>query len=202
MASSDVLTHAKTLFQEHGGTLNTSEAMRLGIHPSTLYAMRDAGAVERLSRGFYRLSELPPLSDPDLATVGLRVPQGVVCLISALYYHELTTEIPRHVDVALRRGSTHPRLESPPIRVYWFCDAAFAEGVEVHNIDGVPVRIYSREKTVADSFRYRAKLGLETPLEALRIYLTRRSADIDTLMRVAGVCRVGSVMRPYLEALL
>lgn len=195
-------TRARQTFEAHGGVLRTSEALRLGVHPATLYAMRDAGEIECVSRGLYRLSSLPPLSNPDLATVGLRVPQGVVCLISALYYHELTTEIPRHVDLALRRGGTPPRLDSPPIRVYWFTGEAFSAGVETHEIDQVPVRIYSREKTIADCFKYRNKLGLDTALEALRLYLPRRDASTDALMEAAAVCRVAGVMRPYVEALL
>jgi predicted transcriptional regulator of viral defense system len=176
--------------------------MRLGVHPGTLYAMRDSGGIERLSRGLYRLSDLPHLSNPDLAIAGLRVPQGVVCLISALYHHELTTEIPRRVHLALKRGATAPRPDSPPIQVYWFSGHAFTEGVEVHQIDGVPIRIYSPEKTIADCFKYRRKLGLDTALEALRLYLGRRAANVDELMRAAAVCRAANVMRPYVEALL
>lgn len=202
MAAPRSFIKARAAFGTRGGVLRTSEAMRLGVHPETLYAMRDSGTIERLSRGLYRLFDLPPLSNPDLATVGLRVPQGVVCLISALYYHELTTEIPRRVDLALKRGATAPRLDSPPIQVHWFSGQAFMEGVEVHPIDDVPVRIYSPEKTIADCFKYRHKLGIDTALEALKLYLGRRAANVDDLMRAAASCRVANVMRPYVEALL
>jgi len=193
---------AREAFEAHGGMLRTSEAIRLGVHPETLYAMRDSGSIERLDRGLYRLSDLPHLSNPDLAIIGHCVPQGVVCLISALYHHELTTEIPRQVHLALKRGGTAPRLDSLPIQVYWFSGEAFTAGVEAHQIDGVPVRIYSSEKTIADCFKYRNKLGLDTALEALRLYLRRRGANVDALMQAAAVCRVPTVMQPYVEALL
>jgi predicted transcriptional regulator of viral defense system len=202
MVASRSVAEARSVFLSHGGMLRASEAVRLGVHPTTLYAMRDAGDIERLSRGVYRLSDLAPLSNPDLATVGLRVPQGVVCLISALYYHDLTTEIPRWVDLALARGGTAPRLDGPPIRVYWFSGRAFTAGVGVHQIDGVPVRVYSPEKSIADCFKYRAKLGLDVALEALKLYLGRSGAGADALLRAAAVCRVANLMQPYVEALL
>lgn len=193
---------AKRLFRRHGGVLRTSEALRLGIHPRTLYAMRDQGLLERLSRGLYRLADLPPLGNPDLVAVALKVPGGVICLISALAYHELTTQIPHEVYLALPRGAEPPRLEHPPVRVFWFTGKAFTEGVETHEVDGVLVRIYGVEKTLADCFKYRNKIGLDTAVEALRRYVRGRRAHIDTLMRYARICRVEKVMRPYLEALL
>ena len=193
---------AKRLFRRHGGVLRTSEALRLGIHPRTLYAMRDQGLLERLSRGLYRLADLPPLGNPDLVAVALKVPGGVICLISALAYHELTTQIPHEVYLALPRGAEPPRLEHPPVRVFWFTGKAFTEGVETHEVDGVPVRIYGAEKTLADCFKYRNKIGLDTAVEALRCYVRGRRAHIDTLMSYARICRVEKVMRPYLEALL
>ncbi|MCP4658024.1 MAG: transcriptional regulator [bacterium] len=142
--------------RSQGGILRTSRAIALGIHPRTLYAMRDAGELERLSRGLHRLASLPPPGDPDLLTVSLKVPSGVVCLISALSYHELTTEIPHEVYLALQRGAEPPRLEHPPLRVFWFSGLAFSGGVEQHDLDGGGVvRVYSPEKTLADCFKYR-----------------------------------------------
>lgn len=193
---------AVTLFRQQGGTLRTAEALRLGIHPRTLYAMRDSGVLEQLSRGLYRLADLPPLSNPDLVTVALRVPQAVICLISALAFHELTTQIPQAVDVALSNGSTRPTLDYPPLRVFWFSGAAWSEGVETHQVDEVPVRIYNPEKSIVDSFKYRRKLGLDIALEALRLYHQGQSVDVGKLLHYARICRVESVMRPYLEALL
>jgi predicted transcriptional regulator of viral defense system len=189
-------------FNRGGGVLRTSAALRAGIHPRSLYEMRDSGLVERLGRGLYRLADLPPLSNPDLVTVAAKVPAGVVCLISALAYHEITTQIPHEVHLALPRGAEPPRLEHPPLRIFWFSGRAFTEGIERHKVDGVVVRVYNPEKTLADCFKYRNKLGLDTVLEALRLYRTRKRTKVDELMRFARVCRVEKVMRPYLEALL
>ncbi|HEV2417305.1 MAG TPA: type IV toxin-antitoxin system AbiEi family antitoxin domain-containing protein [Terriglobia bacterium] len=198
----DGLSRARSLFRRHSGVLRTKDALRLGIHPETLYRLRDSGDLARLGRGLYRLSDLPPLGNPDLVTVALRVPAAVVCLISALAFHELTTQIPHEVYLALPRGAEAPRLEHPPIRVFWFTKRAFEFGLEVHQLDGTPVRIYSPEKTVADCFKYRNKIGLDTAREALKFYLERRNKKLDTLLQAAEVCRVSKVMRPYLEALV
>jgi len=148
------------------------------------------------------LAELPPLSHPDLVIVAHRVPLGVICLVSALAFHGLTTQVPHAVDVALRPNSNRPTLDYPPLRTLWFSGLAWSEGVETHSIDDTPVRIYSAAKSVADSFKYRRKLGLDVALEALRLYRKRRDFQVDTLLHYAGVCRVEEVLRPYLEALL
>ena len=202
MQTEDPFKKAEERFLEHGGLLRTSEAIRLGIHPRTLYEMRDARVIERLDRGLYRLAGLPPLGNPDLVAVARKVPGGVICMISALSYHELTTQIPHEVHLALPRGAEPPRLEHPPLRVVWFTGAAFTEGIETHELDGVQVRIYGPEKTLADCFKYRNKLGLDVAMEALRLYRERRPIKASELLRFARICRVEKVMRPYLEALI
>lgn len=190
------------LFREQGGTLRTSELLRLGIHPRTLYALRDAGVLEQLSRGLYRLSEMPPLAHPDLVTVSLRVPQAVICLLSALAFHELTTQIPHAVHIALESKAEAPRMDYPPLRVFWFSGPAWSEGIEMQTLDDVPVRMYSPAKSVADVFKYRNKIGLDVALEALRLYRRDAAFDVGELLHYARVCRVKNVIRPYLEALL
>jgi len=191
---------AREIFKAHGGTLRTREALAAGIHQRTLYAMRDAGELEQLARGLYRLTDLPPLSNPDLATVAKRVPQGVVCLISALALHELTTQIPHVVHLALPRNARTPKLDYPPIQVYRFSGGSFKAGIEVHPIEGVDVRVYSAEKTLADCFKYRNKIGLDVALEALRAYRGRRGSRLQRVLEYARICRVEPVIRPYLEA--
>jgi len=193
---------AKTLFRCHGGLLRTSEALRLGIHPRTLYAMRDAGVLEQLGRGLYRLTALPPLGAPDLVAITRRVPAGVICLISALAFHELTTQIPHAVYIALARGTEPPRLDCPPVRIFWFTGDAFTEGIATHTLDHVLVPVYTPEKTLADCFKYRNKLGLDVAVEALKLYRRRQRLNLDELLRCARICRVEKVMRPYVEALL
>ncbi len=190
------------VFRKHGGILRTSQALQAGIHPSTLYSMRDDGTLEAVSRGVYRLVDSEPPGNPDLVTVATRVRGGVICLISALAFHELTTQIPHEVHVALQRGAEIPRLEYPPIKIYWASGQAYSAGVETHEIDGVGVRIYSPEKTLADCFKFRNKIGLDTAVEAVRFYRERRSINMDALMRYAKICRVEKVIRPYLEAIL
>jgi predicted transcriptional regulator of viral defense system len=191
----------KELFRSRGGVLRMSEALRLGITRKTLYTMRDDRLLEQLSRGVYRLKGLPPLGNPDLVMVATRIPRGVVCLVSALAYHELTTQIPHEVYVAVERGSERPGLDYPPVRLFWFSDAAFREGIEVHKLDKVSVRIYSREKTIADCFKFRHKLGMDVVLEALRLWSERPGRNVEVLLAHARQCRVERVMRPYLEAI-
>ena len=201
-SNQDKFERARAIFRRHDGTMRTAQAIRLGVHPRTLYEMRDAGILDQLGRGVYRLAELPVLSDPDLATVALKIPHGVICLISALAFHEITTQIPHEVYLAVSRGTTRPRLDHPPLRVFWFTDQAFTEGIETHVRDGVPVRVYSPEKTLADCFKYRNKIGIDTVVEALKLYQQRKQVRVDELLRFARVCRVLKVMKPYLEALL
>lgn len=178
-----------------------SRALRLGISRRTLYAMRDAGVVESISRGLYRLTSLEPLAYPDLVTVAKRIPQGVVCLISALSFHELTTQVPHMIDVALPRGMRKPLLDYPPTRFYWFSGLAFSEGLETHLLDGEPIRIYDPEKTLADCFRFRNQIGMDVVLEALRLWRDRRRRKLDVLLKYARIRRVEGVMQPFLEAL-
>lgn len=190
------------MFRKHGGQLRMSEAIGYGISRYSLYKMRDIGVIEQVSRGIYRLVDLPPLSNPDLVTVGLRFPNAVVCLISALSYHEITTQIPHEISVAITRNSRIPSLDSPPVRAYKFSVESFNAGIEKHQIDGVSVQIYSAEKTLADCFKYRNKLGMDVVLEALKLYRSKKKYNLNELLKYARICRVEKVMKPYLEALL
>jgi len=183
--------------------LRTSDAIRLGVHPRTLYSLRDRGELEAVGRGLYRLSTAPPLTSPDLVSVAMRIPRAVICLISALAHHGLTTQVPHAVDVALPSHAQIPKLDGIPLRVFWYSDPSFSSGIDVISIDQVPVRVYSPEKTIADCFKYRNKIGLDVAIEALRAYRERtRKADYQALSRFAKVDRVEKVMRPYLEAVL
>lgn len=193
---------AESLFRRHKGVLRTSRALKLGIHPRILYRLRDSGHLIHVSRGVYRLADLPDPDKPDLVVVAARVPQAVVCLISALSFHEFTTQISHEVQIALPRGTRRPRLDHPPIRVFRLTGKAYKEGVETHTIGGVRVRVYSPAKAVADCFKFRNKLGLDVALEALKEYRRKYRAGMDDLWRFAKVCRVAEVMRPYMEAMV
>ncbi len=197
------LVKARNVFTKHKGMLRTSDAIRLGVHPRTLYALRDRGELEQVGRGIYRLSTAPPLTSPDIVSVAIRIPRAVICLISALAHHGLTTQVPHAVDVALPSHAQIPKLDGIPIRVFWYSDPSFSSGIDVTSIDKVPVRVYSPEKTIADCFKYRNKIGLDVAIEALRAYRERtRKPDYQALSRFAKVDRVERVMRPYLEAVL
>jgi len=190
------------VFREHGGQLRMSEAIKHGITRYMLYSLRDKGVIERVSRGIYRLVDLPPMSNPDLVTVSLRFPNAVICLVSALGYHDITTQIPHAVSVAIPKDSRMPSLDYPPIQAHKFSNEAYKSGIEEHMIDGVPVKVYNPEKTLADCFKFRNKIGMDVVLEALKLYKTRKKFDLGELLKYARVCRVEKVMRPYLEATL
>lgn len=192
---------AEAAFRRHRGVLRTSHALQLGIHPRILYRLRDAGRLVAVTRGVYRLADLPEPSHPDLLVVARRVRQAVICLISALSFHGLTTQIPHEVHIALPRRTRYPRLDHPPLRVFLMTGAAYSEGIETHSIEGVPIRIYGPEKTVVDYFKFRNKIGIDVAVEALRLARERKRVTPRALLQYARLCRVERVMRPYLEAL-
>ena len=202
MTEQDKFEKARNIFRQHGGILKMSEAVQTGIHRKMLYAMLDNGVIEKLDRGLYRLSELPPLGNLDLVSVARKVPTGVICLISALSFYEITTQIPHEVYIALKRGTETPRIKHPPVRVFRFTGDAFTEGVETPTVDGVKLHIYSPEKTLADCFKFRNKIGLDTAIEAFKFYRNKKRVKVNELMRYARICRVEKVMKPYMEALL
>jgi predicted transcriptional regulator of viral defense system len=196
------IEQAKDIFRKHGGILRTTEALKEGIHPRILYFMRDHNDIEVLCRGTYRLAELEPIDQQDIVTVASKVKSGVICLISALSFHEITTQIPHEVYVAISRTMAYPRLKYPPTRFFRFSDEAFRAGIEIHKISGIEVKIYSPEKTIVDCFKYRNKIGLDVAIEALKFWRKKKNARIDKLMEYAKICRVYNVIKPYAEAML
>jgi predicted transcriptional regulator of viral defense system len=160
-----------------------------------------AGELERLGRGLYALPSAEPTERRTLAEVARAVPAGVVCLLSALRFHDLTTQAPYEVWVAIGRKAWRPQAAGLPVRVVRMSGAALTAGVEEHNVEGVTVRVYGPAKTVADCFKFRGKVGLDVAIEALRDYW-RGGGSLDELHRYAEVCRVARVMRPYVEMLV
>jgi len=201
-ASKEKIEQAKDIFRKHGGILRTAEVIKEGIHTRILYFMRDHKEVEILCRGTYRLAELEPIGYQDIVTVASKVQSGVICLISALSYHEITTQIPHEVYVAISRKTAYPRLEYPPTRFFRFSKDAFQSGIEVHKVSGVKVKIYSPEKTIVDCFKYRNKTGLDVAIEALKFWRKKKNIKIDKLVEYAKICRVYNVIKPYVEATL
>src|ERR1035438_8805839 len=196
------LVKARHVFTKHKGMLRTSDAIRLGVHPRTLYTLRDRGELEQVGRGIYRLSTSQPLTSPDLVPIAIRIPRAVICLISALAHHGLTTQIPHATDIALPSHSQIPKIDGIPIRVFWFSEPSLRAGVETVTIDGTLVRVYSAEKTVADCFKYRNKIGLDIAVEGLREYREKKKKpNYKALLEFARINRVEKVMMPYLDAL-
>ncbi|GAB6191412.1 type IV toxin-antitoxin system AbiEi family antitoxin domain-containing protein [Desulfocastanea catecholica] len=196
---SSTLSKAKQIIRQHGGVIRTAKAIQAGIHPRTLYQLRDDDQLEQLSRGVYRLTDQEAVSDPDLVIVATRIPRAVICLVSALSFHEITTQIPHIVSIALPRGSDTPRLDYPPISIHRFSKEAMSAGITVQQIDNIPVRVYSPEKTLVDCFKFRNKIGMDVVLEALRLYQARKKFQPDEILKFARICRVEKIMRPYLE---
>ncbi|MFG6459778.1 type IV toxin-antitoxin system AbiEi family antitoxin domain-containing protein [Roseateles sp. BYS96W] len=175
--------------------LDAIEAPRI-----VLTRMTAAGLLDKVGRGLYRLPGHHGSENEGLATVATKVPQAVFCLLTALQFHELTTQLPRQIWIAMPRGSHVPRIDYPPIRMVQMTGDVYAEGIETVQRDGVALRVYGVAKTVADCFKHRNKIGLDVALEALKDVRLQRKASADDLWRYAMVCRVANVMRPYLEA--
>lgn len=177
------------------------DAEALGISRSRLRAWLRSGTAERVGRGLYRLAEATPSEHETLAMVAARVPQAVVCLLTALHVHGIGTQAPREVWIAIDRKARKPSLPRLPVRVVRFSGPMLTYAVQTHEIQGVDVRITTPARTVVDCFRYRNKVGLDVALEALQDALTSRLASVDEILRIAEVGRVRSVIQPYVEAI-
>jgi len=196
------VTHTQRVLQlvRKNGWLRASDLADAGVPRAVLTRMAASGQLERAARGLYRLPDSGSSEHEGLVTVASKVPQAVVCLLSALQFHGLTTQLPWQVWFAMPRGSHVPRLEHPPIRMVQFTGEAYTQGIETHERDGVKLHVYSVAKTVADCFKHRNKIGMDVALEALKDARAQGRASFDDLWRCAKVCRVSNVMRPYMEA--
>lgn len=183
------------------GLLRACDLATIGAPRIALTRLTTAGLLERIGRGLYRLPNSHGSEHESLVTVATKVPQAVFCLLTALQFHELTTQLPRQVWIAMPRGSHAPRLNYPPIKMVQFTGEAYTAGVEEVERDCVKFRVYSVAKTVADCFKHRNKIGLDVALEALKDARARNKASVDDIWRNAQVCRVANVMRPYLESI-
>lgn len=183
------------------GLLRPVDLKEAGIPRVYLSRLTTSGVLEKMGRGAYRLIDSPLSEHESLVLIASKVPQAVFCLLTALQFHELTTQLPRQVWITMPRGSHAPRIAYPPIRMIQASGDAYAQGVEVHVLDQVEVRVYGVAKTVADCFKHRNKIGLDVALEALKEARTHKGVGTDSLWHYAKICRVSNVMRPYLEAL-
>jgi predicted transcriptional regulator of viral defense system len=184
------------------GGVTARDLSTAGIHRQALTRLVANGEIERVARGLYRLPDQPVGEHHGLVLASAAVPQGTICLLSALQFHGLGTQLPSEVWIAVDRRARRPELRYPPLRVMRFSGGALDEGVERHRIEGREVPVYGIAKTLADCFKYRNKIGIEVPLEALRDAWQSHLLDMDAMDRYARICRVQKVMQPYLEALV
>jgi predicted transcriptional regulator of viral defense system len=175
------------------------DAEKNGFRRRDFALLLEEGKIERLSRGLYRTTGSPLGPDQGLCELALRAPNAVVCLISALHFHNLTTQIPRVIWCAIEGTSHAPRIAYPPIKIVRFSGNAFTAGIEIHKRDGIPIKVYSVAKTVADLFRFRNKTGIDVAIEALREAIRSRKATRDDIRKMAQLRGVENVMRPYME---
>lgn len=182
--------------------LRSKDLEKAGFKRIALSRLVASGEIQRLRRGLYCLPEYRMNEYGDLAIVGKRIPEALICLLSALRYHELTTQAPTEIWIAIDRKSRAPTFEYPSLKVVRFGQQALTYGVEMKTVEGVMIRITTIEKTIADCFKYRNKVGLDVALEALRDAVQKRSLNRDELWRCARIDRVANVIRPYLEALV
>ena len=181
--------------------LQPRDFARLSIHPQQVSRLVEKGELIRVGRGRYVLAGNEHSENLGLALVAAAAPKAIVCLLSALQFHGIGTQSPREVWIAVEKNEARPRIDYPPIRMAVFSGVAFTFGMERHVIDGIPIRVYSAAKTVADCFKVRNKVGLDVALEALREGLRAKRINRDSVWAAAKVCRVTSVIRPYLEAM-
>lgn len=199
MKSSRNEDKALATFQRHGGVMRTSQALALGIHAATLYGLRDSGKLWVLSRGLFTVANSKQPPDMDMAIVASRVPGGAICLISALAFHGITTQVPAAIYLALPRGSYYRfKIQSPPISVFRFDAKSFKAGLETKRVGSTNVNIYNVSRTVVDCFKFRNKIGLDVALEALRLARERKRVSNRELLHYARLLRMERVMQPYL----
>ena len=183
------------------GVLRPRDLDAHGIPRTYLSRLLAAGKLHRIGRGLYVLPDSKVTEHRSIAEACKRVPKGVICLLSALRFHELTTQAPFEVWLAIGEKAWRPRVDYPPLRIVRLSPAALDSGVEEHQVEGVTISVFTPAKTVADCFKYRNKVGLDIAVEALKECWRSRRCTMDELWKYAKVCRVQNVMRPYLESI-
>ena len=183
------------------GVLRAKDIRDMGLSREYMRKLVDRGVIVRLARGLYGPPDAEISATHSIAEACKRIPKGTICLLSALRFHEMTTQSPHEVWIAIGRKMWRPKTDGMAIRIVRFSGHALVAGAEEHQVEGVAVKVYNPAKTVADCFKYRNKIGLDVALEALREGWRERRFSMDELWRFAKICRVANVMRPYLESL-
>jgi len=190
--------------RKHQGVFTLNDAKEVGISQTTVYRLRKSGKIANIYRGIYQLNDQFNISasSPEYLAVKSRVPDAVLCCISALYHHELTTEIPGSVHIAINRNKSIPKIDYLPLEIYRMQKTTLSQGVQTLSVGGVMMKIFSPEKTIADCFKYRNRIGVDIAIEGLKRYLERPDANISSILKMADITRVSKIIEPYLEALV
>lgn len=188
-------------FVQSRGLVRAREVKAAGFHTAILYRLRDRGQLEQVGPGLFRHPESEISESYSYAEAAKLVPSGVICLLSALAFHGIGTQNPRQIWMALERGRKPPRNLPVPMTFTWYSISALHEGVESHQVGGVPVRVFGPAKTIVDLFKFRNKVGIDVAVEALRAGWEDRRFTTSELMRYAETCRVQKIIRPYLQAI-
>jgi predicted transcriptional regulator of viral defense system len=191
-----------SFLKKKGGMASYAEIIRAGFDKANIRNEINHGLVQKIDRGLYRLASGDTFSHPDLVAAAIKIPKGVVCLLSALAFHQATNEIPRNVDMAIPRGAHANRVKYPPIRFYRFAPSAWDAGIELHNIEGHEVKIYCLARTIADCFKFRSKIGMDVARDALKVAIMEKGTRPQEIMQYAKICRVENIIKPVLEAML
>lgn len=190
------------IFMAHNGYARSKDILAEGIHPRDIKSNLDKGLIIKVKNGLYRLSDTPVISNQSFIDLACAVPEGVICLLSALSYYELTTFNPSIISVAIHRKSWRPKIEYPPVEFYYFSKKQFESGIDKIKIGDHKISIYCREKTICDCFRYRNKLGIDIAKEGLSEYLHRKDRNLERLLEYAKICRVKALMEIWINAMI
>ena len=190
------------VFKKHKGFARTKDILAAGIHTRIIKRVREKEQVVQVKRGLYRLADIPLISNQGFVDLARAVPGGIICLLSALSYYELTTFNPSVIAMAICRGSRKPKINYPPVEFYHFSKKQFEAGINKIKVKGHEIRIYNREKTICDCFRYRNKLGLDIAKEGLSEYLKRKDRDLEKLLEYAEICRIKPLLQTWLNAMI
>jgi predicted transcriptional regulator of viral defense system len=188
--------------KKRGGMVSYKEIIKAGFNKAFLKDNLNSSRIQKVDRALYRLSDDFTLSNPDLVAVSIKVSKGVVCLLSALSFHEATNEIPRYINIAIPRGAYANKINYPPVKFYHFASEAWKAGIEKFEIEGYQIKVYSLAKTIADCFKFRNKIGMNIAREALKIAITEKGVQPKEIMQYAEICRVDNIIKPFLEAML
>ncbi len=188
--------------ENKGGIASFAEIIDAGFNKIILKEAINSGEIQKLDRGLYISSSGITLANPDIVTVSIKVPKGVICLLSALAYYELTDEIPKYVDVAIPRNTHANIVKYPPVNFYHFSQKTWNTGIQYFEIEGYKIKIYCIAKTIADCFKFRNKIGIDIAREAMKIAVKNKQVDPKEIVKYSKICRVNKIVKPILETML